>query len=148
MALRDQIDADMKAAMKAQDKQKLDAIRMLKSEYRKKEIDDRVTLDDDALAGLLAKLVKQRQDSIDQYKAGGRQDLVDKETFELNIIQSYMPKQMSEDEVKALVAAAVKETGASSPKDMGKVMGALMPKTKGKADGKLVNQLVKAALGG
>lgn len=148
MALRDQIDADMKAAMKAQDKQKLDAIRMIKSEYRKKEIDDRVTLDDDALAGLLAKLVKQRQDSIDQYKAGGRQDLVDKETFELNIIQSYMPKQMSEDEVKALVAAAVKETGASSPKDMGKVMGALMPKTKGKADGKLVNQLVKAALGG
>ncbi len=148
MALRDQIDTDMKAAMKAGDKPRLDAIRLIKSEYRKKEIDDRITLEDDALAALLSKMVKQRQDSIDQYKAGGRQDLVDKETFELNVIQSYMPAQMGEEEIRALVAQAVKETGAATGKDMGKVMAWLMPKTKGKADGKLVSGAVKAALGG
>ena len=119
MALRDQIDTDMKAAMKAGDKPRLDAIRLIKSEYRKKEIDDRITLEDDALAALLSKMVKQRQDSIDQYKAGGRQDLVDKETFELNVIQSYMPAQMGEEEIRALVAQAVKETGAATGKDMG-----------------------------
>ena len=148
MALRDQIDTDMKAAMKAGDKPRLDAIRLIKSEYRKKEIDDRITLEDDALAALLSKMVKQRQDSIEQYKADGRQDLVDKETFELNVIQSYMPAQMGEEEISALVAQAVKETGAATGKDMGKVMAWLMPKTKGKADGKLVSGAVKAALGG
>ncbi|MBI5498259.1 MAG: GatB/YqeY domain-containing protein [Deltaproteobacteria bacterium] len=148
MALRDTVDTDMKAAMKAQDKPRLDAIRLIKNEIRKKEIDEKITLDDAGVLGVLAKLAKQRQDSIDQYKAGGRQDLVDKESAELALIQAYMPKQMGEDEVKALVAEAVKETGAAGGKDMGKVMGVLMPKVKGKADGKLVSALVKAALGG
>jgi uncharacterized protein YqeY len=148
MALRDQVDADMKAAMKAKEQSRLDAIRLIKNEIRKKEIDERITLDDDGVAGVLVKLSKQRQDSIEQYKAGGRQDLVDKEAAELAIIMAYLPKQMDEAQVKELVAAAVKETGATTGKDMGKVMAALMPKVKGKADGKMVNTLVKAALGG
>jgi uncharacterized protein YqeY len=148
MALRDQIDSDMKIAMKAVDKPRLEALRLIKSELRKKEIDDQVTLDDDAMVQLLTRLAKQRQDSIEQYGAGGRQDLVDKETAELHLIQSYLPQQLSEAEVRDLVTLAVKETGAGSPKDMGKVMGALMPRTRGKADGKLVSQLVKQALGG
>ncbi|MEW5852580.1 MAG: GatB/YqeY domain-containing protein [Myxococcota bacterium] len=148
MALRDQIDADMKAAMKAQEKARLDALRLIKNEIRKKEIDEKITLDDAGVHGVLSKLAKQRQDSIEQYKAGGRQDLVDKESAELALIQGYLPQQMSEAELKAVVADAIKESGAAGPKDMGKVMGVLMPKVKGRADGKLVNQLVKAALGG
>src|SRR5687767_9454530 len=92
MALRDHIDADMKTAMKAGDKPRTEALRMVKSELRKKEIDEKITLDDDQMIGVLTRLVKQRQDSIEQYKAGGRQDLVDKETAELTLIQSYLPK--------------------------------------------------------
>lgn len=148
VALRDQIDADMKEAMKAKDAPRLGALRMVKNEIRKKEIDERITLDDEAVTGVLVRLVKQRQESVDQYRAGGRQDLVDKETAELTLIQSYLPEQMSEDKVRELVTAAVAQTGAASVRDMGKVMGVLMPQVKGRADGKLVNQLVKAALGG
>lgn len=148
MALRDRVDEDMKAAMKAKNQPRLDAIRLIKNEIRKKEIDERITLDDDGVAGVLVKLVKQRQDSIEQYAAGNRQDLVDKETAELKIIQAYLPAPLEEAQVKALVDAAVKDVGAQGPKDMGKVMAVLMPKVKGKADGKLVNVLVKAALGG
>ncbi len=148
MALREQIDVDLKEAMKAKAQARLDAIRMIKNEVRKKEIDDKITLNEEQMIGVLTRLAKQRQDSIDQYKAGGRQDLVDKESAELQLIQAYLPKQMTEDEVRALVAAAVAETGATSGKDMGKVMAAVTPRTKGRADGKLVSTLVKAALGG
>lgn len=96
---------------------------------------------------VLQKEIKQRRDSIEQFKAGGRQDLVDKETKELEILQKYLPAQMSEEEIRKLVVDAVKQTGASSPQDMGKVMGALMPKVKGKADGGIVSKIVREELG-
>jgi len=149
MAIRETVEADIKTAMKAGDKARLDALRMIKSEFRKKEIDEKITaLDDDQMIGLLTRLAKQRQDSIEQYKTGGRQDLVDKEGAELALIQAYLPAQMGEAELKAIIAKAVADSGASTGKDMGKVMALLMPQVRGKADGKLVNQLVKAALGG
>ena len=112
-----------------------------------KEIDDRVDLDDEAVLKILTSLVKQRHDSIDQFKAGGRQDLVDKEEAELHFLQTFMPAQMDEAELKKLVDWAVTEAKASGPKDMGNVMKLLVPKIQGRADGKWVNQLVRERIG-
>jgi uncharacterized protein YqeY len=137
----------MKAAMKSGDKDLVGFTRNLHAQIRKKEIDDRVDLDDAGIQKIIQSAIKQRQDSIEQFKAGGRQDLVDKETAELKFLQSYMPEQMSEDEVRKIVDWAVTEAKASSPKDMGGVMKLLMPKVQGRADGKLINQLVKERLG-
>ncbi len=148
MSIKAKISEDMKAAMKAQDKDRLAAIRNLHAAIRKKEIDDRVDLDDAAVLKILASLVKQRQDSIEQFTAGKRQDLVDKETAELKLLQAYMPAQMSQDELVKIIDAAIAEAGAKSPKDMGAVMKVLMPKTAGKADGKLVSKLVNERLAG
>jgi len=137
----------MKAAMKSGDKDLVGFTRNLHAQIRKKEIDDRVDLDDAGIQKIIQSAIKQRQDSIEQFKAGGRQDLVDKETAELKFLQSYMPEQMSEDEVRKIVDWAVTEAKASSPKDMGGVMKLLMTKVQGRADGKLINQLVKERLG-
>lgn len=137
----------MKASMRSGDKDTLGFARNLHAAVRKKEIDDRVDLDDAGVQKIITSLAKQRQDSIEQFKQGGREDLVAKETAELAFLMSFMPKQMSEDEVKKLVAWAVAEAKATTAKDMGNVMKLLMPKVQGLADGKLVNQLVKAALG-
>lgn len=138
----------MKASMKSGDKLTLEAVRMLHSAVRKKEIDDRVDLDDSGIQKIVQSLVKQRQDSIEQFTTGGRQDLVEKETKELGILQGFLPTQMTETEVRALVTAAVAEVGGKTQKDMGNVMKVLMPKVAGKADGKLVNQIVKELLSG
>lgn len=144
--IKERLSELMKSSMKSGDKETLAAVRNLHAAIRKKEIDDRVDLDDAAVIKVIQTQVKQRQDSIEQFKAGGRQDLVDKETAELGLLMKFMPQQMSAAEVAALVDEAIKETGATAQKDMGNVMKALMPKLQGRADGKLVNQLVRERL--
>ena len=146
MTIKERISEDMKAAMKSGDKAKLGAVRMLHAAVRKKEIDDRVELADDAVMKIISSLVKQRQDSIEQFAAGNRQDLVDKETAELKLLQAYLPAQMSQDELVKIIEAAILEAKATTQKDMGNVMKVLMPKVAGKADGKMVNQLVRERL--
>ena len=136
----------MKAAMKSGDKDKLAAIRNVHAAIRKREIDERIDLTDADVIKVLTSLVKQRQDSIEQFTKGGRQDLVDKESAELALLKAYLPEQMSEAELRAIVAAAVTEAGATTQKDMGAVMKILLPQVAGKADGKLVNQLVREKL--
>lgn len=144
--IKERISGDMKDAMKSGDKTKLNAIRMLHAAVRKKEIDDRVDLDDAAVIKVITGLVKQRQDSIEQFTAGNRQDLVEKETAELKLLQGYLPQQMSQEELVKVVESAIQEANAKTQKDMGAVMKVLMPKVAGKADGKLVNQLVRERL--
>src|SRR6185312_12145104 len=145
--IKERLSELMKSSMKSGDKDTLGFVRNLHAAVRKKEIDDKVDLDDAGVQKLISSALKQRQDSIEQFTQGGRQDLVDKEMAELKFLQQFMPAQMSEDEVRKIVDWAVTEAKASSPKDMGNVMKLLMPKVQGKADGKLVNQLVKERLG-
>lgn len=137
----------MKSSMKSGDKDTLAYARNLHAAIRKKEIDDRVDLDDAGVLKIISTSVKQRQDSIEQFKQGGREDLVAKEQAELKFLQSFMPVQMDEAEIRKIVEWAVAEAKATSPKDMGNVMKVLMPKVQGRADGKLVNQVVKEKLG-
>lgn len=144
--IKSKISEDMKAAMKSGDKDKLAAIRNVHAAIRKREIDERIDLTDADVIKVLTSLVKQRQDSIEQFTKGGRQDLVDKESAELALLKAYLPEQMSEAELRAIVAAAVTEAGATTQKDMGAVMKILLPQVAGKADGKLVNQLVREKL--
>jgi len=145
--IKAQVADQMKAAMKSGDRDTVTFCRNLTAVIRKKEIDDKIELDDPATHKIIQSLVKQRQDSIEQFKQGGREDLVAKEEAELKFLMSYLPAQMSADEIRKIVDWAVTESKASSPKDMGNVMKLLMPKVQGKADGKLVNQLVKERLG-
>ena len=149
MALKEQLTEDMKTAMKAKEegKLRLGVIRMVRSAVRQAEIDGKKELDDDGVAAVISKELKQRKDSLEEFKKGGRDDLVEKTNEEIQVLLSYLPEQLGEDEIRNLVKAAIEETGAASPKDMGKVMKVLMPKTKGKADGKLVNNIVKEMLG-
>ena len=139
----------MKEAMKAREagKECLSVIRLVRGAIRQIEIDQRVELDDEGVLAVISKEVKQRRDSIEEFKKGGREDLVAQNEADIAILMEYLPAQLTEAEVKALVDEAVAAVGAKDPKDMGKVMKELMPKVKGKADGKLVNQLVKAAIG-
>ena len=145
--LKEKLSEQMKTSMKSGDKETLAFTRNLHAAIRKKEIDDRVDLDDSAVQKIVQSLVKQRQDSIEQFKQGGREDLVAKEEAELKFLQTYLPAQMGEAEIRQLVDWAVTESKAASPKDLGAVMKLLMPKTQGKADGKLVNQIVRERLG-
>ena len=148
MALKDQLDADLKASMRTKDTVKLSVIRMLKSAIKYREIEAMKPLDDAGVLQVVSGEIKRHKDSIEQYRAGHRQDLVEKEEAELVILQSWLPAQLAEGELKALVEAAVVKTGASGPRDMGTVMKALLPDVQGKADGKLVSELVKARLSG
>lgn len=147
-SIKESLSAQMKTAMKSGQKDLLGYARNLHAAIRKKEIDDRVDLDDGAVLKIIQSLVKQRQDSIDQLKKGNREDLVQKEEAELKFLMSFMPAQMDESEIKKIVDRAVTESGASSPKDMGKVMKLLVPKTQGVADGAKVSQFVKERLAG
>ena len=147
MSLKDRISEDMKEAMKAHEKDRLAVIRMVRSAIRQTEIDGKKELDDEGVIAVISKELKMRKDSLEEFGKGGREDLVEKTRAEIEVLLPYLPEQLSEEDVKAMVEDAVKETGAASVKDMGKVMGVLMPKVKGRADGKLVNRLVKAALG-
>ena len=148
MALKDQLMADMKEAMKAHDKDRLAVIRMVRGAVRQQEIDGKKELEDSDVIAVISKEVKMRKDSIEEFNKGGRQDLVEKTQAEIDILMPYLPAQLSEDEVRELVKAAVEATGAKTQKDMGKVMGKLMPKVKGCADGKMVNNIVRSMLQG
>jgi uncharacterized protein YqeY len=149
MPLNEQIAADITAAMRAKDAVRLSALRMLKAAVMNKGVEKKRDLEDAEVLQVVASLVKQRRDSIDQFEKAGRTDLVDKETAEIVILQHYLPPAVSAEDIEAAVAAAIAETGASSAKDMGKVMKAVMPKLAGKnADGKAVNEAVRRKLGG
>ena len=148
MSMNDQVGADITAAMKARDASRLSALRMLKAAVMNKSVEKGRDLDDAEVLQVVASLVKQRRDSIEQFTNAGRTDLVDKETAELTVLQAYLPAAATPEEINAAVAEAIAETGASSPKDMGKVMKAVMPKLAGKnADGKAVNDAVRRTLG-
>jgi uncharacterized protein YqeY len=146
MSLKDQITEDMKNAMRAKDTARLGTIRLLLAAMKQKEVDERIELDDGAVVAIIEKLIKQRKDSISQFQAAKRDDLVAIENAELIVLQAYMPEQMSEAEVAAVVAKAVAEVGAAGPQDMGKVMGLVKSQLAGKADMGVVSAQVKAAL--
>lgn len=144
--LRQRIEEDVKAAMRAKDKARLGALRMLLAAIKQQEIDKQVTLDEAGLIAVLEKMIKQRRDALTQYQNAGRQELADKEGFEINIIEEYLPPALSEEEIATLVNDAIAEAGATSTKDMGKVMGAIKPKLQGRADMTLVSKLVQSKL--
>jgi uncharacterized protein YqeY len=148
MSLKDQITDDMKTAMRAKDSGRLATIRLLIAEIKRKEVDERIELDDAQVVAIVEKMIKQRKDSISQFEAGGRQDLADIEKAELAVLVTYMPAGLSDEEVAAEVAAAVAASGAAGPQDMGKVMGILKPKLAGRADMTAVSAQVKKALAG
>ncbi|MXQ53611.1 GatB/YqeY domain-containing protein [Shimazuella alba] len=147
MSLVQQLDQDMKAAMKQKDKETLSTIRMVRASIKKVEIDNRGELSDDQALEVLVREIKQRKDSLQEYEKAGRDDLASKEKREIEILSTYLPKQLTEEELRAIVDKAIAETGATSKKEMGKVMGAVLPLVKGRADSKQVNQLVQQLLG-
>jgi uncharacterized protein YqeY len=147
MGLRDTIEADTKNALKSGAKDKVSTLRMLNAALKNKQIDKRRPLTEDEVVETVRSLIKQRRDSVEQFAKGGRQDLVDKETAEIAVLEAYLPAQLSREELDAMVRDAVAQTGAQGAKDMGKVMKALIPMVGGRADGKLVSELVKHALG-
>jgi uncharacterized protein YqeY len=146
MDFGEKINSEMISATKAQDKVRLSAIRMMKTAIHNREIDLKRKMNESEFLQLLSSMVKQRKDSIDQFKKGGRYDLVDKEEAELKVIQEFMPEQMSEEDIDNEIEKAIREVGAVGIKDMGKVMKVLMPKLTGKADGKMVGEKIKTRL--
>ena len=146
MSLKDRITDDMKSAMRAKEADRLLAIRGLLAAIKQREVDERITLDDAAVVAIVDKLIKQRKDSIAQFSAGGRADLVDKETAELHVLEAYLPVRMGAEEIGAAVAELVAEIGASGPADMGKTMAAAKARFAGKADMAQVSAAVKNAL--
>ncbi len=146
MSLKDRINEDMKGAMRARDTARLGTIRLLLAAMKQREVDERITLDDAAVTAIIDKMIKQRKDSISQFQAAGRTDLVEQESAEVAVLAAYMPAQLSEAEIAEQVQAAVAETGAAGPQDMGKVMGVLKSKLAGRADMTAVSARVKAAL--
>jgi len=146
MGLEERLVEEMKQAMKSNDKAKLSTIRMIRSAVKNKEIELRKPLDDDGIFRVIQGMVKKSEESIEQFKTGGRMDLVEKETKEIEIMKSYLPQPLSREEVLRVIDQTIEETKASSLKDLGKVMKTVMPKLGGKVDGTLVNQLVKERL--
>jgi uncharacterized protein YqeY len=146
MSLKQQINDDMKAAMRAKETARLGAIRLLLAAMKQREVDERIELSDADVVAIIEKMLKQRRDSISQYKTANRQDLVDVEEFEVSVLQAYMPQQFSEAEIAAAIAEAIAATGAAGPQDMGKVMGVVKPKLAGRADMGKVSGLIKAQL--
>jgi uncharacterized protein len=147
MTLKERITDDMKAAMRAGEKERLSTVRLILAAIKQREVDERITLDDAQVLAVLEKMVKQRRESIAQFQSGGRSDLVAKESAELAVVQAYMPAQLSEAELDALIAEAIGATGAASIKDMGKVMGAVKAKAQGRADMGALSARIKAKLG-
>lgn len=146
MSLKDQITEDMKTAMRAKDAPRLLTIRGLMAAMKQREVDERITLDDAAIVGIIDKLVKQRKDSITQFTAGNRPDLVEKESAELSVLEGYLPQRLGAEAIAAEVASIVAEVGATGPGDMGKVMAAVKSRLAGKADMAQVSAAVKQAL--
>ena len=147
MSLKAQISEDMKTAMRANDMQKLGVIRLLQAAIKQREVDERIELDDAAVIAAIEKMLKQRRDSIAAFEGANRMDLADQEKFEVTVLQAYLPAQLSEEEINAIIAKVVADTGAAGAKDMGKVVGAVKPLVAGKADMAKVSGLIKAALG-
>ena len=148
MSLKDQVTEDMKTAMRAKDSARLGTIRLLLAAAKQKEVDERVVLDDAAMIAIVDKLIKQRKDSVAAFTQAQRMDLADKESYEITVLEAYLPQRLSADEVTGAVQAIVTSLGAKGPGDMGKVMGAVKSQLAGKADMALVSQAVKAALAG
>lgn len=146
MSLKSKLTEDLKAAMKAQDKVKKSTVTMLRAAIKQIEVDQRVELSDDEILDIIAKQVKQKNNAIEEFKNGGRQDLVDLSKQEIDILMTYMPEQLSDDELATIVTDAVASVGATTIKDMGKVMGIVSAKTKGRADNKRIADLVKKSL--
>ena len=144
--LRIQLQDEMKAAMKSGDKRRLSTIRLILAAIKQREVDERIELDDAQVLLVLDKMVKQRRDSVEQFEKAGRTELADQEKFEIGIIQEYLPAQLSEDEISAMITEAITAPGAESMKDMGKVMGMLKPKLQGRADMGAVGGLIKQNL--
>jgi uncharacterized protein YqeY len=148
MSLKERITDDMKAAMRSGEKERLGVIRMITSAIKQREVDERVVLDDTQVLGVLEKMIKQRKESLVMFQAGNRQDLVDKESAEITLLQGYMPTQLSDADIDALINDAIAATGAASIKDMGKVMGIIKSKAQGRADMAVVGAKIKARLSG
>jgi uncharacterized protein YqeY len=148
MTLKERINEDMKAAMRAKDQPRLSTVRMLLAAMKQKEVDERVMLDDAAVVAIVEKAIKQRRESIAQFEKAGRNDLADGEKFELGVLSAYLPQQLGEAEIAAAVKAAIAESGAAGAKDMGKVMALVKPRLAGKADMGKVSALVKSSLAG
>lgn len=148
MSLLDTLNSDLKEALKGGNRDKADLIRNLKSDLKYREIDKKAPLTDDEMVAVLSSAAKKRREAIEQFKAGGRNDLVKRETGQLELITGYLPKQMSDEEVTKLVTEIIAELGAAGPADLGKVMKEIMPRTKGRADGSKVREIVAAQLSG
>jgi uncharacterized protein YqeY len=148
MSLKERITDDMKAAMRSGEKERLGVIRMITAAIKQREVDERITLDDPQVLSVLEKMIKQRKESLVQFQAGQRQDLVDKEAAEITLLQGYLPAQLNDAEIDALISDAIAATGAASIKDMGKVMGLIKGKAQGRADMAAVGAKIKAKLGG
>jgi uncharacterized protein YqeY len=146
VALKETLDADLKSAMREKQQLKLSVIRMLKSAVKYREIEVMKPLDDAGVQQVIASEIKRRRDSVEQYRAGNRADLADKEEAEIAVLQAYLPEQLSEDQVRAKVDEVIARVGAKGPKDMGAVMKALLPEVQGKAEGKVVSEIVKQRL--
>jgi uncharacterized protein len=148
VSLKERITDDMKAAMRAGEKERLGVIRMITAAIKQREVDERISLDDAQVVTVLERMVKQRKESLVQFQAGNRQDLVDKESAEIELLKAYLPSQLGDAEIDALIADAIAATGAASVKDMGKVMGLIKSKAQGRADMGTVGAKIKAKLGG
>lgn len=148
MPLRDRIQEDMKSALRAKDKERLSALRLILAAVKQREVDERITLNDTQVIGVLDRMLKQRRESIAQYEQAGRQDLAGKEAFEAEVIQSYMPEAFSDEEIDAMIDSAIAATGAKSVRDMGKVMALIKDRAQGRADMATISALVKARLAG
>jgi uncharacterized protein YqeY len=148
MALKDRITDDMKAAMRSGEKEKLGVIRMITAAIKQREVDERITLDDNQVLSVLDKMIKQRKESLVQFQAGNRQDLVEKEAAEITLLQGYLPTPLSDSEIDALIGDAIASSAAASIKDMGKVMALIKAKAQGRADLAAVGAKIKAKLGG
>ena len=146
MSLKDQITADMKTAMKGGDKDRLGVIRLILAAIKQREVDERIVLDDAQVLGVVEKMIKQRRDSIAQFRAAAREDLASKEEYEVGVIQGYMPAQLGEAEIDAIIAKAITDSGATGAKDMGKVIGLVRPQVAGRADMAKVSESVKRKL--
>ncbi len=148
MSLLDTLNSDLKKAIKSRNSDTAELIRSLKSDIKYKEIEKKEPLIEEEIIAVLSSAAKKRREAIEQFQAGGRDDLVQRETRQLDLIINYLPKQMSDDEISEMVQAAIEETGAATPADLGKVMKVLMPRTKGRADGSKIRQIVSARLSG
>jgi uncharacterized protein len=144
--IKPRVNSAVKEAMRAQAKDRLGVLRLITAEFKKVEVDERIEVDDARALQLLDKMVKQRRDSVAQFTAGGRQELADKETFEITVIQEFLPQSLSDDELLALIKEAIVESGAASAQDMGKLMAIIKPKAQGRCDMSKVSQLIKAQL--